>query len=68
MREDVLFSFTSFIIRPEFKHSDTLFLLLSIVMGCAVGCVMGSKISMMTGLVFGIFSTLVFYYMWRNPA
>jgi hypothetical protein len=68
MREGVLLSFTSLIIRPNFRSSDTLFLLLSIIMGIAVGCVMGSKISMVMGLAFGVFSTVVFYYMWRTPA
>lgn len=68
MREDVLISFTSFIIRPDFRRSDTLFLLLSIIMGIAVGCLIGSKISMVMGLAFGVFSTVAFYYMWRTPA
>ncbi|RON51780.1 hypothetical protein BK665_18100 [Pseudomonas frederiksbergensis] len=68
MQEVVLLSITRLIIRPNFRISDTLFLLLSIIMGIAVGCVMGSKISIFMGVAFGFFSTVVFYYMWRTPA
>ncbi|MNG20496.1 hypothetical protein D3C85_1565000 [compost metagenome] len=60
--------FSSLVIRPDFKGGDTLFLLLSIVVGGAFGCVMGGKISLATGVAFGFFSTMVLYYMWRSPA
>lgn len=60
-------SFLSLVIRPEFKGGDTLFFLLSIIVGSAFGCVMGGKISIVVGLAFGFISTMVLYYMWRTP-
>ncbi|MNR18771.1 hypothetical protein D3C85_1355180 [compost metagenome] len=68
MWEAVVRSFSSLVIRPEFKGGDTLFLLLSIIVGSAFGYLMGDKISIVVGLVFGFFSTAVLYYMWRTPA
>lgn len=68
MWEAVVRSFSSLLIRPDFKGGDTLFLLLSIIVGSAFGCVMGDKISLAAGLAFGFFSTIVLYYMWRRSA
>jgi hypothetical protein len=66
MREAVVRSFSSLVIRPDFKGGDTLFLLLSIIVGSAFGCVIGDKISLVIGVAFGFFSTMVLYYMWRR--
>jgi hypothetical protein len=68
MWEAVVRSFSSLLIRPEFKGGDTLFFLLSIIVGSAFGCVIGDKISLAVGLAFGFFSTVVLYFMWRRPA
>ncbi|WP_119370414.1 hypothetical protein [Pseudomonas monteilii] len=57
----------TYFVRPAKRKSDIFFLILAALVGGAAAVLMTMKISLLVGIPFFFFTTLVLHFAWRSP-
>lgn len=60
--------YLDFVLRPDMRRSDTVWLVIALIVGGGAGLLLGAKVSPYVGIPFAVVATAFLHFTWRFQA